>query len=79
MKNYIKPTFTLAGLAPVALATNNCSVDIDDRLTIIQGIYGDNIPSNVFAMGEECESPVPVDDVCKFSFVEQGAAVITGS
>lgn len=79
MKNYVKPTFILAGLVPAALAGSDCSIKIEDKLTILQGIYGDDIPSNVFAMGEECESPVPVDDVCKFSFVEQGAAVIIGS
>ena len=40
MKDYIKPTFILAGLAPVALAGTNCSMteSLKNRLERLYGI-----------------------------------------
>lgn len=39
MKNYIKPTFTLAGLSPMSLATSGCNISERDKEEI-ESLYG---------------------------------------
>ena len=69
MKDYIKPTFILAGLAPVALATMNCDFKLkgDDLKALYEGMgYTEDMYSKTFAYGESCEAPVP-SEYCKFT------------
>ena len=70
MKDYIKPTFILAGLAPVALAVMNCELklkgaDLED-LYKKMGYTADEVSGKTFAYGENCEYPVP-SEFCKFT------------
>lgn len=70
MKDYIKPTFILAGLAPVALAAMNCALklkgdDLEDLYNAM-GYYTQEARKKTFAYGEECENPVP-SEYCKFT------------
>ncbi len=72
MKDYIKPTFVLAGLAPVALSAMNCDVKLkgEDLETlyvafdIAQSDYG-----NIFALSEGCDIGIPDEMAlyCKFT------------
>ena len=81
MKNYIKPTFMLAGLAPVALASGGCSAKMSDEniLTLVEQMVGDI--NNAFAETENCEEGIPTDllNYCKFTAVEEGSLKILGS
>lgn len=76
MKDYIKPTFTLAGLFPVAMAASGCNSTSDD-LSLLKDILG--IPYDdkaAFAMDEDCADKYDVEQYCKFTSVEEGSAVI---
>ena len=68
MKDYIKPTFTLAGLFPVALA-GSCPVKMsrDDVNTLLEQMGFD--VDNAFAETESCVDQVPLDILgyCKFT------------
>lgn len=78
MKDYIKPTFTLAGLAPVALAGTNCTIKQKEYADIYD-LYGVT-PENAFAMGEDCVEQLPIEGVCKLTLADSGTAVtIIGS
>ena len=78
MKNYIKPTFTLAGLFPVALAAGGCTIPLKDYADIMDLYEAD--AENAFATGEGCNIELPIDGVCKYTMQESGtAATIIGS
>ena len=78
MKDYIKPTFTLAGLFPVALAVGGCTIQLKEYAEIMD-IYGVTA-EDAFAPGEACNVELPIDDVCKYTMQESGtAATILGS
>lgn len=78
MKDYIKPTFTLAGLFPVAFAAT-CPVKIkgDDLVTLYEQL---GIPEsdygNTFAESEGCTAPIPdgLTQYCKFTSTGTEAA-----
>lgn len=80
MKDYIKPTFTLAGLFPVALAAS-CPIKMskDDVNTLLEQI-GIDI-EQAFAETENCGEPVPLDIIgyCKFTSAgtEPGQTVLS--
>lgn len=78
MKNYIKPTFTLAGLFPVAFAAGGCANDIADAKEILAALDHE-YTSDTFAVGEECKDQVDIDIYCKFSLQESGLIAILGS
>ena len=75
MKDYIKPTFILAGLAPVALAVMSCDYKYKgaelEAIYSNMGYYTDEERNNTFAYNESCEYPVP-EAYCKFTAVESG-------
>ncbi len=78
MKNYIKPTFTLAGIAPVALAGTNCTIKQKEYKDLYD-LYGVT-PEEAFAMGEDCQVGLPLEGVCKITMADNGTAVtIIGS
>ena len=66
MKEYIKPTFTLAGLFPVALAGSGCTTNAED-IELLCEIYGIKDVKNAFAEGEECADKYPVEGYCKLT------------
>ena len=80
MKDYIKPTFTLAGLFPVALAAEGCASTRED-LDLISAILGgvDVKDPNAFAITENCKVQYDIEQYCKFTAVEAGSAKILGS
>ncbi len=77
MKDYIKPTFTLAGLFPVAMAASGCNSTSDD-LSLLKDILG--IPYDdkaAFAMAEaDCTDKYDVEQYCKYTSVAEGDTVI---
>ncbi len=78
MKDYMKPTFTLAGLFPVALAGTNCTIQLKEYEDIMD-IYGVSA-KDAFAMGEDCVTELPIEGVCKITAAESGtAATVIGS
>ena len=78
MKNYIKPTFILAGLAPVAFAAGGCETDVADAKEILAALDRE-YTSDTFAVGEECMDQVDIDMYCKFTLQESGLAKVLGS
>ena len=80
MKDYIKPTFTLAGLFPVALASTACSTTQDDLDLISAILSGVDIKNpNVFASTEDCADAYDIDMYCKYTAEDNGALKIFGS
>lgn len=76
MKDYIKPTFTLAGLFPVAFAVT-CPVKVtDDNLSTILAQLGVTDPTQAFAESENCSQAVPdgITGYCKFTSTGTDAA-----
>ena len=74
MKNYIKPTFTLAGLFPVALAGLSCDIKLkgENLYSLYEQFgYSEDMYNITFAASEvECaDAPIPDDLVsyCKFT------------
>lgn len=79
MKDYIKPTFTLAGLFPVAMASSGCNIPKDEleNLEIIIGVDPTN--KDVFTSAENCVDQYDIDLYCKFTSTEAGYLKILGS
>ena len=67
MKNYIKPTFALASLFPVALATTSCSFDEENAKWFEENIIGREIDWSkaFFDSKDTCEDEIGVDFYCK--------------
>ena len=66
MKDYIKPTFTLAGLFPVALASSNCTMTESELEDMVD--FGD-IEFN-FSVPDACtKTDSRLDAFCKFTAV----------
>ena len=83
MKNYIKPTFTLAGLAPVAFAAGKCNVKLNaDDLTVLYEQLDITDPTQAFMESEDCVAAIPdgLTQYCKFTSVGTvGIGVVLGS
>lgn len=79
MKDYIKPTFTLAGLFPVAMASNSCSMTDDE----FREMVGDAGLDWTFSPLEGCvndETAGELEMFCKFTAGEiDGIMSIIGS
>lgn len=77
MKDYIKPTFTLAGLFPVAMAANGCTSTSED-FSLLKDILG--IPyydKAAFATTEtDCTDKYDIEQYCKYTSVSDGSAEI---
>ena len=79
MKDYIKPTFILAGFTPTALSTVACNIP-KDELENLKGIIGvDPKDKTVFTEAEQCADPYDVGFFCKFTSTEEGFYKILGS
>ena len=79
MKNYIKPTFTLAGLAPVAFAAS-CHVKLKGEY--LESLYvALDIPvedyGNTFLISENCKVGVPdgMTEYCKFTATPEASGL----
>ena len=82
MKNYIKPTFTLAGLFPVALAAGGCSAIVSsDDLESYYELFEITDPSKAFMESEGCPQYIPdgIVEYCKFTLQEEGNVKVFGS
>ena len=67
MKDYIKPTFTLAGLFPVALASSNCTMTESELQDFVD--FGELDEFN-FSVRDACKkTDSRVDAFCKFTAV----------
>ena len=79
MKDYIKPTFILAGLAPVAFAAG-CAVKVTDNadLEIYFERFGITDPKQAFTESDKCEKPLPdgLTQYCKFTSIGEGAGIV---
>ena len=76
MKDYIKPTFTLAGLFPVAMASSNCSMT-ESELKDMVDFGGMNFD---FSMSDSCTiTDERLDAFCKFTSTDGGFFKVLGS
>ena len=67
MKDYIKPTFTLAGLFPVALAAGGCSIDNDTKESLID-VWGiEDWSKAFFDTADQCHEETLIEGYCKFT------------
>ena len=82
MKNYIKPTFTLAGLAPVALAAGGCDITMsNENIASLFELFEITDTSKAFMESEGCIQALPdgIVEYCKFTLQDDGNGVIIGS
>lgn len=76
MKDYIKPTFTLAGLFPVAFAAT-CPIKVtSEDLAEILAACGVTDAKQAFAQSENCAQAIPdgITQYCKFTSTGAEAA-----
>lgn len=67
MKNYIKPTFTLAGLFPMALAAS-CTI-ADDEMEFLESFFQEQDWSKMFVdSGDDCAVDSGIDFFCKHQY-----------
>ena len=81
MKDYIKPTFTLAGLIPTALAAT-CSVKVtSEDLTEIYAVFGVTDPEQAFTDSDGCTQPIPdgLTQYCKFTSTPEATGIVISS
>ena len=71
MKNYIKPTFVLAGITPLGLTTSGCAIT-EDEAAFMETYFGVKDWSKAFFdSGDGCkEEPTGIEGYCKFSYAE---------
>lgn len=80
MKDYIKPTFVLAGVSPVSLNSVGCSTSRDDLDLISAILSGKDIADpNVFTITESCVDSYDLDMYCKYTAESSGATKVLGS
>lgn len=67
MKDYIKPTFILAGLAPVALAASNCTIteNLKGKLEKLYGIQ--DWSKAFFDTTDTCVEETFIEGYCKYT------------
>ena len=79
MKDYIKPTFVLAGLFPVALAAG-CTTTDTDLAIIKQFAKVDASTKGLFATTEiDCNTKIPLTQYCKFTSEGEGVLKVLTS
>jgi len=81
MKDYIKPTFTLAGLIPTALAAT-CSVKVtSEDLAEIYATFGVTDPEQAFTESDSCNQAIPdgLTQYCKFTSTPEATGVVISS
>lgn len=67
MKNYIKPTFTLAGLFPMALAAS-CNISEADKETLEWMFDGQDWSKMFVDAGDDCQEASGIDTYCKHQY-----------
>ena len=81
MKDYIKPTFTLAGLIPTALAAT-CTVKVtSEDLVEIYATFGVTDPEQAFTETDGCTQPIPdeLTQYCKFTSTPEATGIVISS
>ncbi len=81
MKDYTKPTFTLAGLAPVAFAAS-CPVKASrEDLAEIYATFGVTDPNQAFTETDNCNQPIPdgITQYCKFTSTPDATGIVISS
>lgn len=79
MKDYIKPTFTLAGLLPVALAGTACGITKGEIADIFKNDFGWEYSDKALAITESCEDPYDIEMFCKFTSTDATEFKVLGS
>ena len=79
MKDYIKPTFTLAGLFPVALAGTACGITKGEIADIFENDFGWEYSDQALAMNEDCQVKYDIEMFCKFTSTDVADFKVLGS
>lgn len=79
MKDYIKPSFTLAGLVPVALAGTACGVTTGEITDIFKNDFGWEYSDQALAMTESCNVKYDIEMFCKFTATDVTDFKVLGS
>ena len=70
MKDYIKPSFTLAGLFPVALAAGSgCFAKVEQVQAAFERL-GWEYTDTAINSADQCEVAYPLDMYCKYAAVD---------
>lgn len=70
MRNYIKPTISLASTASGARSVASCENQLSRKDTeLILSLLGGDL-TNAFATGDGCAAVVPIEGYCKFTSSE---------
>ena len=69
MKDYIKPTFTLASLIPVAFAAGSCFAKVEQVQAAFERL-GWEYTDTAINSADQCEVEYPLDMYCKYTAVE---------
>ena len=81
MKDYIKPTFALAGLFPTAFAAT-CTVKVtSEDLAEIYATFGVTDPEQAFTETDGCTQPIPdgLTQYCKFTSTPEATGIVISS
>ena len=80
MKDYIKPTITLAALNPIALtAGSGCGITTDEIADIFQNDFGWEYSDKALAMTESCDIKYDIEMFCKFTSTDATEFKVLGS
>mgnify|MGYP006992121566 FL=1 len=79
MKDYIKPTFTLAGLFPVALAGTACGITKGEIADIFENDFGWEYSDQALGMNEACQVKFDIEMFCKFTSTDVPDFKVLGS
>jgi hypothetical protein len=79
MKDYIKPTFALAGLVPVAFAASDCGITKGEIADIFQNDFGWEYSDQALAMTESCQVKYDIEMFCKFTSTDVPEFKVLGS
>ena len=79
MIDYIKPTFTLAGLVPVALAGTTCGITETEMKEIFANDFYWTYTDQSFALTEGCQDGKDIDIYCKFTATDNPKFKLIGS
>lgn len=79
MKDYIKPTFTLAGLFPVALAGSACGITQSEMKDIFENDFGWDYSDKALSIAEACQVQYDIEIYCKFTATDVADFKVLGS
>ena len=79
MKNYIKPTFTLAGLVPTVFESGGCTISETDKEDLEWMFGGDWSKMFVDTTTDGCAEAAGIEDYCKLSYAEHGVSKLFNS